>query len=638
MSDQEEAIDTQINKDLYEALMNNDDAKVLDKCASIPKGPLHTVTIHEDTVIHIATYHKKTALVLQLLNMVSATDSHKLTWTNKGGSTILHETATNNKTVDAAREMLRRAPMLLSISNKVGETPLFYAARHGKTKIFKYLHDEVCKSNQGPDLKTFLSRDDKSSILHLAVLSKNYWMAHEIAVRHKHLIHEKDEDNMTPLQLLSSRKLEVCPTNFFKKQIYKLIDPNVEDTSWMLKPLKRLRKQKFACHWARKLITLLVQNDTSWEKTESMFTKQRSKFHQFGKGKSIAQLEELAAQEASKREPETPLILATKSGCTEVVTEILEQYPQAIEHIDQDGRNILHVAILYRNHEVFDFVVDRKYAKQRLRGKIDNDANTLLHMVGEQREDDEIDADLKGPAYVLKENMQMFKKVKDLTTTLDLFKLNSKLKPAEQMFYENNDKLRMEAKNWMTDNAKNYSIVAVLIATVAFTAAYTIPGGVDKNGQPVFKSSPLFMFFTAADAVSLSAALTSVIIFLNVITSTFKFKDFEGSLILKMDAGIMMLMISLAMLMVAFAATLILTISRGKKWTDITLYVVSFFPVIIFTFAFVGIHKIDASKYYAKFKSILWEPMLSSFSNANPKPAVWYSRPPNPSAHPPSAF
>ncbi|MFS8023702.1 putative PGG domain-containing protein [Helianthus anomalus] len=206
------------------------------------------------------------------------------------------------------------------------------------------------------------------------------------------------------------------------------------------------------------------------------------------------------------------------------------------------------------------------------------------------------------------------------------------------MFYENNDKLRMEAKNWMTDNAKNYSIVAVLIATVAFTAAYTIPGGVDKNGQPVFKSSPLFMFFTSADAVSLSAALTSVIIFLNVITSTFRFKDFEGSLIRKMDTGIRMLMISLAMLMVAFAATLILTISRGKKWTDITLYAVSFFPVIIFTLTSVGSLKIDSSEYFAKFKSIFWEPMLSLFSNANPKPAVWYSRPPNPSAHPPSTF
>ncbi|KAJ0819921.1 putative ankyrin repeat-containing domain-containing protein [Helianthus annuus] len=104
----------------------------------------------------------------------SAEDSHKLTWQNKSGSTILHETGTNNKTVGAAREMLRRAPMLLSVINKNGETALFYAVRHGKTKIFKYLHDEVTRRIQGPDLRIFLQRDDKSTILHLAILSRNY--------------------------------------------------------------------------------------------------------------------------------------------------------------------------------------------------------------------------------------------------------------------------------------------------------------------------------------------------------------------------------------------------------------------------------------------------------------------------------
>ncbi|PWA54333.1 ankyrin repeat-containing domain-containing protein [Artemisia annua] len=168
------ADDLEINKELYEALMKKEDQKVLDICAGIPKGPLHTVTIHDDTVIHIAVYHKKTALALSLLEMVQDCDSHKLTWQNSSGSTILHETGTNNKTVAAAKEMLRRAPMLLSMTNRQGETPLFYAARHGKTKIFKFLHDEVTRTNQGPDLKTFLIRDDKSTILHLAILSRNY--------------------------------------------------------------------------------------------------------------------------------------------------------------------------------------------------------------------------------------------------------------------------------------------------------------------------------------------------------------------------------------------------------------------------------------------------------------------------------
>ncbi|KAL4585382.1 hypothetical protein LXL04_010001 [Taraxacum kok-saghyz] len=630
--------DLQINADLYEALMKKDHEKVLDICASIPKGPLHTVTIHEDTVIHIAAYHKKSDLVIDLLNMVPASDSHKLTWQNSGGSTILHETATNNTTVVAAAEMLRRAPMLLSMTNKQGETALFYAARHGKTKIFKFLHDQVTKTNQGPDLKTFLLRDDRSTILHLAVLSRNYWMAHEIAVKHKHLIHEKDEDEMTPLQLLSCRTLDTPPKNFFVRLIYNfmsydkkttkfsyflmlVLDPNLEDTSQMLSPLKKLRKLKFKCEWAMKLVKLLVKQDTSWEHTASRLTKHKSKFHQYGQISSTTQQEEIITYESAVRLPDTPLLLATKHRCTQIVEEILNLYPQAIEHIDQDGRNILHVAILNRHHEIFDFVVKTKYAKERLGGKIDNDANTLLHMVAEEVPD--IDSDLKGPAIVLRDNIRMFKKVATICTTLDQMKLNSRSKTAEQLFYENNDKRRSEAKEWMIENAKNYTVVAVLIATVAFAAAYTVPGGPDpKTGQPILKKKPLFFFFTVADAMSLSAALTSVIMFLNIITSSYRFKDFEKSLGRKLNSGLAMLMVSVAMLMVAFAATLILTISSGRKWTDITLYVISFFPVIIFVFTYFQLHKIRFWIMYSKAKKMVenWFSCLT-----DPKPAVWYS-------------
>ncbi|KAL8229559.1 hypothetical protein R6Q57_014459 [Mikania cordata] len=614
----EDSEDIKINSSLYDALMKKADNKVLDICASIPKGPLHTVTIHEDTVIHIATYQKQNDLVLNLLNMVHSSGSHKLTWQNSSGSTILHETGTNNQTVSAAREMLRRAPNLLSMVNKQGETALFYAARHGKTKIFKFLHGEVTRTNQGPDLKTFLLRDDKSTILHLAILSRNYWMAHGIATRHKHLMNEKDEDEMTPLQVLSCQKLETCSTNVFVHMIYNLIDSNVEETSLMLPLLKKMRKKKFACEWAKKLIKLLVQNDTSWEKTESRQSKHRAKFHQYGNLSSIAQLEETAAAyETASRLPDTPLILATKNGCKEIVKEILDQYPQAIEHIDQDGRNILHVAIKYRNHEVFDYVVNRKYAKERLRGKIDNDANTLMHMVGEEVED--VDADLKGPAYVLQENLKLFKKVKNICPTLDEIKMNFKSKTALQSFYENNNKRRESAKDWMTESAKNYTVVAVLIATVAFAAEYTIPGGLDSNtGKPVLKKKPLFKFFTIADAMSLSAALTSVIMFLNVITSSYRFQDFEKSLIRKLNLGITMLMASVAMLMVAFVVTLILTISGGRKLTDTTLYVISFVPVIVFIFVYLQSENRNLLAVFNESKRIL-KHMVSMIANKKPK-------------------
>ncbi|GKD41542.1 ankyrin repeat-containing protein, partial [Tanacetum coccineum] len=213
--------DLNINSRLYRALMSEQDDHVIDICRQIPKGPLHTVTIHEDTVLHMATYHKRTDLALKLLDMVSSCDSHKLTWQNSGGNTILHETGTNNRTVKVAEEVLRRAPMLLSMTNKEGETALFYAARHGKSKIFKFLHGEVSRAIERQDLKTFLHRDDKFSILHIAILSRNYWIAHRIAITYPELIRDKDADDMTALQLLSTTKPEFHPHGFFNRMLFK---------------------------------------------------------------------------------------------------------------------------------------------------------------------------------------------------------------------------------------------------------------------------------------------------------------------------------------------------------------------------------------------------------------------------------
>ncbi|KAJ0702462.1 putative PGG domain, ankyrin repeat-containing domain superfamily [Helianthus annuus] len=605
-----EAEDLRVSSEVYEALTRGEEAKVIEICAGIPKGPLHTPTIHDDTVLSLATNLKKNDLALQLLDMVPMCDSHKLTWQNSGGHTMLHETGLNNKTVEAAAEMLARAPMLLGMTNRLGETALFTAASNGKTKIFNLLHRQVCRTTQGPDLKTFLQRDDKSTILHRAILSRNYFLAHEIASKHPHLMNEKDGDEMTPLQLLSCSPPVFGPKTFFKRMIYKLIDVDFEDTNKIFPWLKKLKKEKHRCEWALKLVKVLVKADMSWQMTESWIKKGRSTVHLYGRRKSIAENEQMTGD---MYKPDTPLLLATIHGCTEIVEEIVKVYPQAIEHIDHEGRNILSLAILHRRIEIIDLVDRLNIQKTRVRRNIDNYGNTLLHLVGEKV--DNPTEDLKGPALVLQEDALLFKRVKETCITLDTMRLNSKGKTAEQVFFESNNKLRAEAKEWMSENAKNCSIVAVLIATVAFAAAYTVPGGPDsKTGHPVLKNQPLFLIFTIADAISLSSSLTSVIIFLNIVTSSFHFKDFEKSLFQKLHLGLTLLIISVAMMMVAFAATLILTISSGRKWTDITLYSVSFFPVLIFVFTYIKFYKQLGGAIYHAFKQMA-EATLSHYHN-----------------------
>nr|GEZ63928.1 putative ankyrin repeat-containing domain, PGG domain protein [Tanacetum cinerariifolium] len=378
--------------------------------------------------------------------------------------------------------------------------------------------------------------------------------------------------------------------------------------------LRKIKKEKHRCEWAMKLVKVLVKADMSWEMTESWLKKGRSTVHLYGKTKSFIEHEQMTGD---AYRPDTPLLLATIHGCTKIVEEILKVYPQAIEHIDHDGRNILSLAILHRRIEIIDLVDRMRIQKQRVRRNIDNYGNTLLHLVGERV--DEQNEELKGPALVLQEDTLLFKRVKDWSSAVDIMRLNSKGKTAEKVFFENNNKLRSDAKEWMSENAKNCSIIAVLISTVAFAAAYTVPGGPDsKTGHPVLKNKPLFLIFTIADAISLSSSLTSVIIFLNILTSSFHFKDFEKSLFQKLHLGLTLLIFSVAMMMVAFAATLILTISGGRKWTDITLYCVSFFPVLIFMFTYIRFYKQLVGAIYHAFKQMT-EATLSRYHNPKPE-------------------
>ncbi|KAI3725328.1 hypothetical protein L1987_65113 [Smallanthus sonchifolius] len=425
-----EADDLRVSSELYEALICGEEARVIEICAAIPKGPLYTPTIHDDTVLSLATNLKRNDQVLELLDMVPMHDSHKLTWQNSGGNTILHEAGFNNKTVEAAAEMIARAPMLLGMTNRLGETPLFTAAISGKTKIFKLLHREVLRTTLGQDLRNFLQRDDKSTILHKAIFSRNYWMAHEIAVKHPHLINENDCDEMTPLQLLSVSPPEFGPKRFFKRMIYKVIDTDFENTNIMFPWLTKMKKEKHQCEWAMKLVKVLVKDDMSWQMTESLVKKGRSKVHSYGRSQHIG----MAEQELNMMKPVTPLLLATIHGCVEIVEEILKVYPQAIDH---DGRNILCLAILHRRIEIIDLMDKMKIQKQRVRRKADTYGNTLLHLVAEKQ--DKATEDLKGPALVLQEDTLLFKRIKEMCKPVDTMRLNSKGKTAEEAFKQMTD-------------------------------------------------------------------------------------------------------------------------------------------------------------------------------------------------------
>ncbi|XP_059662928.1 uncharacterized protein LOC132308740 [Cornus florida] len=588
------------NKELYEALMRGDKNEVIQLCQKNQEGPLHIVTIQNDTVLHIATYSEQTDLVQSLLELLPESHYSKMTRPNNIGNTILHEAATSSKMLPAAEDMLLKAPELLGMRNGHGETALFRAARYGKKGMFKFLDEEINRLFGSDDTeeaqKAFHQSGVKSTILHMSILTEHFDLALLIVEKYEYLAGVRDGDGMTALQLLAcnpSAFLSGTKLSSIKRFIYSwaAVATNVaEEESCCWIPLcEAIKKKKQRYESALRLAKFLIKKDTSWKATESVIGGGKLKTHKYGQEVDEVQIAPTSYARTGNA-AEIALFLATKEGIIEIVKETLKRYPQAVEHIDNHGRTILHVAIKYRQMKIFDLVEKMKIPMKRLIRKTDNRGNSILHMVGIKVGDHA--AKVKpNPALQLQEDLHLFERVKKISTTHFTKCVNSDGKSAEVLFATNSETLRKEAKEWLKRTAESCSIVAVLIATVAFAAPYTVPGGPDQHtGFPIFLDEPFFLIFAMADVLSLIFALTSVITFLSILTSPFMLKDFKYSLPQKLMLGVTLLISSVSAMMMAFAATIVLTIRKKKKWTRIVLYPAAFFPATIFVLSYLPLY------------------------------------------------
>ncbi|KAG2688462.1 hypothetical protein I3760_09G096500 [Carya illinoinensis] len=193
-----------LNAKLYKALLKEE---ATDKVRELMCGPdveekgLHILTIHDDTVLHAATYSKQSRLVLDLLEALPPDHLDKMTRQNHNGNTILHDAATSDN-LDVAQKVLEKAPGLLSMRNHLGETALFRSVCYGNEKIFNFLIGKISSYSEA-NQQLFLWRSDKTTILHVAILSRHFDLALKIAENFTYLVNERDADGMTGLQYLS---------------------------------------------------------------------------------------------------------------------------------------------------------------------------------------------------------------------------------------------------------------------------------------------------------------------------------------------------------------------------------------------------------------------------------------------------
>ncbi|KAF9672127.1 hypothetical protein SADUNF_Sadunf11G0008400 [Salix dunnii] len=286
------------------------------------------------------------------------------------------------------------------------------------------------------------------------------------------------------------------------------------------------------------------------------------------------------AGSSETRKEHIPLFIATINGIEEIVWEIIDRYPYSIEKLNEEGQSILDVAVMHRQKKIFSLVKQQKVPLARLHRVIDNMGNTLLHHVADM--DHYRGGTKPGPALQLQEELQWFEQVQEVIPSHYATLQNKTRKTAGDLFKVNHKEQLENAQKWIKETTQSCSTVAALVATVVFAAAYTVPGGSDENGTPNFITSPYFLVFTVSDVLSLASSLTSLVVFLSLLTSPFDLKEFHISLPRKLLVGFTFLFFAVITTMLSFGATILILIQSERKLTTLLLSIAAFLPVLVF--------------------------------------------------------
>nr|KYP31521.1 hypothetical protein KK1_048107 [Cajanus cajan] len=171
-----------------------------------------------NNAIHVATRSNNPQLLKELIQLVPIEERWEaMCMENREGNTVLHEVVfcekvqMANVVFEIEEELELQLPSqsadeekgsLLEARNHRGETPLFVAAMHGRVTMLMHLANRVATRNMG-DVRKHFRRSDKCSALHATVIGQHFDVAIWLVRMDKELAMQKDERDLTCLQLLS---------------------------------------------------------------------------------------------------------------------------------------------------------------------------------------------------------------------------------------------------------------------------------------------------------------------------------------------------------------------------------------------------------------------------------------------------
>nr|XP_023881104.1 uncharacterized protein LOC111993465 [Quercus suber] len=637
-----------IKKKLFKSAMRGQWENVLEIYSENNTVHKAKLTSSGDTALHIAVSDGKEEVVRKLVRYISAQPDGKevLQIKNEQGSTPLHIAASMGN-VAMCECIAKVDPSLVGARNDDNETPFFLAALSGKKDAFLRLH-QICGTENGyeysrrKDGDTILHCaiagdyfDLAFRIIHLyeklvnSFNEKGWTPLHLLASKPSafrsgsHLggwykmiyycifvdglepdnqnfqetIKSSDHQSTGPENDLNDQKKQDYPENYRTCLDFLQLFRKVEKKNGVRKDAQNHEKSdvKSTAETKSELAT-----DVENPKAEAAKEKHSEKVLNATKigiteivekivelfpvalPDLLATKEKLAEKVKVKRE--TPVLIAAKNGITEIVEKILELFPVAIHDMNEHKKNIVLLAVENRQPHVYQFLLQKNIMKDSVFRRVDDEGNSALHLAAKLGEHKPWL--IPGAALQMQWEIKWHEFVKESMPFHFFQRYNNKGETSREIFTETHKDLVKDGSEWLTSTSESCSVVAALIATVAFASATTVPGGVKQDiGTPTLENQPAFDAFAISSLIALCFSVTALVMFLSILTSRYQEKDFGSDLPKKLLLGLTSLFVSIASMLIAFCAGHFFVLKDKLKYAAFPVYAVTCLPITFFAVA-----------------------------------------------------
>ncbi|RVX11645.1 hypothetical protein CK203_015765 [Vitis vinifera] len=423
--------------------------------------------------------------------MVKMMEPKDLELQNKYSNTALCFAAASG-IVGIAEVMVKKNENLPMIQGGGGMIPLHMAALLGHSEMVRYLYNKTVHEHLAPG--------DWVGLLNTCISTDLYDVALDILHHHPALAVERDENDETALHLLARK-----PSAFSGGDQLHMWNTFINSS---------------------KLFSL-----------------------------SFVEVRQRQPSEISDliRRPSPLLLVAAELGNTVFLTELVGSYPDLIWEADNDNRTIFHIAVLHRRESIFNLIYEIGSMKDLIVPYKDDNDNNMLHLAGRKAPLPQRNI-VSGAALQMQRELLWFKEVEKIMLPTYRERKNKDGKTPWDLFTKEHKNLMKDGEKWMRGTAAQSMLVATLIATVVFAAAFTVPGGSNQDtGIPILLRKKSFMIFAVSDAIALFSSSTSILVFLSILTSRYAEDDFLESLPSRLMFGLITLFVSIISMMIYFA-------------------------------------------------------------------------------------